>query len=210
MAMTIDQVDIQDIYDFMERGNPKNAPEHIVRYLELLDKVRGMIIRIDQFGSKDVVVKHLMVVDGLSRYKASQVYDETIEYFYVSQRVSKSAWKNVYADKMDKMINFSMQIARTVDDARKVVQMLKDVGEMREVHVEDKDVLPEELFKAPVVVYSLDPEDLGLPKANRQTLAKIIDELPELTEKERIRIKQEAQALPLKVFQDEQEDPRKS
>lgn len=209
MAMNIDQVDLQDIYDFMERGNPKNAPQHIVDYLELLDKVRGMIIRIDQYGSKDIVVKHLMVSKGLSRYKASQVYDEAVEYFYVSQRVSKSAWKNVYADKMDKMINVSMQLVRTVDDARKVVQMLKDVGDMREVHIEDKDNLPEELFKAPVVVYTLDPEDLGLPKANRNLLAKIIDELPELTEKERLRIKQEADVLPLKVFQDEQENPRK-
>lgn len=209
MAMNIDNVDLQDIYEFMERGNPKNAPQHIVDYLELLDKVRGMIIRIDQFGSKDIVVKHLMVVNGLSRYKAGQIYDEAVEYFYVSQRVSKSAWKNVYAEKMDKMINFSMQMIRTVDDARKVVQMLKDVGDMREVHIEDKENLPEELFKAPVVIYSLDPEDLGLPKANRTTLAKIIDELPELTEKERIRIKQEAQALPIKVFQDEQENPRK-
>lgn len=210
MAMNIDNIDLQDIYEFMERGNPKNAPQHIVDYLELLDKVRGMIIRIDQYGSKDIVVKHLMVTNGLSRYKASQVYDEAVEYFYVSQRVSKSAWKNVYADKMDKMINVSMQLVRTVDDARKVVQMLKDVGDMREVHIEDKENLPEELFKAPIVVYTLDPEELGLPKANRQRLAEIIDQIPELTEKEKIRIKQEAQALPIKVFPDEQENPRKS
>lgn len=210
MAMNIENVDLQDIYEFMERGNPKNAPQHIVDYLDLLDKVRGMIIRIDQFGSKDIVVKHLMVTNDLSRYKASQVYDEAVEYFYVSQRVSKSAWKNVYADKMDKMINVSMQLVRNVDDARKVVQMLKDVGDMREVHVPDLERLPEELFKAPIVVYSLDPEELGLPKANRQRLAEIIDQIPELTEKERIRIKQEAQALPIKVFPDEQENPRKS
>lgn len=208
--MTINDVDIQDIYEFMERGNANNAPTHIVEYLDLLDLVRGMISRIDVNGSKDVVVKHLMVNRNLSRYKASQVYDETIEYFYVSNRISKAAWKNVYADKMDKMINFAILQTRTVDDARKVVQMLKDVGEMREVHVEDKNELPEDLFKAPVVVYTLDPEDLGLPKANRQKLAEIIDALPELTEKERIRIKQEAQALPLKVFPNEQEDPRKS
>jgi len=99
---------------------------------------------------------------------------------------------------------------RTVDDARKVVQMIKDIGEMREVHIEDKSDLAEELFQAPVVIYSINPEDLGLPKANRQKLAQMIDNLPELTEKERIRIKQEAQILPLKVFPNEQEDPRKS
>lgn len=206
--MTINDIDIEHIYEFMERGNVNNAPQHIVDYLNLLDLVRGMITRIDVNGSKDVVVKHLMVNRGLSRYKASQVYDETIEYFYVSNRVSKAAWKNVYADKMDKMINFAILQTRTVDDARKVVQMLKDVGEMREVHVEDKQEIPDELFQAPFVVYSIKPEDLGMQKANRQKLAEFIDSLPELTEKERIRIKEEAQVLPIKVFPNEQENPR--
>ena len=208
--MNINDVDLSDIYDFMERGKAENAPQHIVDYLNLLDKARGMIDRIDVTGSKNAVVKHLMINDNLSRYKAGQLYDEAIEYFFVSNRVSKSAWKNVYADKMDKMINFALLQTRTVDDARKVVQMLKDVGDMREVHVPDLERLPEELFKAPIVVYTIDPEELGLPKANRQRLAEIIDQIPELTEKERIRIKQEAQALPIKVFPDEQENPRKS
>lgn len=208
--MNINDVDLSDIYDFMERGKAENAPQHIVDYLDLLDKTRGMIDRIDVTGSKNAVVKHLMINDNLSRYKAGQLYDEAIEYFYVSNRASKSAWKNVYAEKMDKMINFAMLQTRTVDDARKVVQMLKDVGDMREVHVPDLEKLPEELFKAPIVVYTLDPEELGLPKANRQRLAEIIDQIPELTEKEKIRIKQEAQSLPIKVFPDEQENPRKS
>jgi len=208
--MNINDVDISHIYDFMERGSVNNAPQHIVDYLELLDKTRGMIMRIDQFGSKDLVVKHLMVAEKLSKYKAGLVYDEAIEYFYSSQKVSKAAWKNIYAQKMEMMINFATLQARTVDDVRKVIQMYKDVGEMREVHVEDKSDLAAELFQAPVVVYSINPEDLGLPKANRQKLAEIIDKLPELTEKERNRIKEEAQVLPIKVFPDEQADPRKS
>lgn len=208
--MTINDIDISHIYDFMERGSVNNAPQHIVDYLELLDKTRGMIMRIDHFGSKQMVVKHLMLTENLSKYKAGLVYDEAIEYFYSSQKVSKAAWKNIYAEKMEMMINFATLEARTVDDARKIIQMYKDLGEMREVHVEDKSDLPEELFKAPVVVYSINPEDLGLPKANRQKLAEMIDRLPELTEKERTRLKEEAQALPIKVFPNEQADPRKS
>lgn len=208
--MNINDVDISHIYDFMERGNADNAPQHIVDYLELLDKTRGMIMRIDQFGSKNLVVKHLILTQKLSKYKAGLVYDEAIEYFYSSQKVSKAAWKNIYAEKMEMMANFAVLQARTVDDARKVIQMYKDIGEMREVHVEDKSDLAAELFQAPVVVYSINPEDLGLPKANRQKLAEIIDKLPELTEKERNRIKEEAQVLPIKVFPDEQTDPRKS
>jgi hypothetical protein len=51
-----------------------------------------------------------------------------------------------------------------------------------------------------------------MPKVNRQKLAEMIDAYPELTEKEKIRIKQEAliPGFKLKIFPNEQEDPRKS
>ncbi|MDO5858930.1 hypothetical protein Q2490_16765 [Myroides odoratimimus] len=210
MKINIDQVDIKDIYDFMERGNVNNAPLHIVEYLQLLDKVRGMTLRIDKFGSKEAVVKHLILVDKLTRYKANQVYDEAIEYFYSDSTISKQAWRSLYADKAEKALNFAMLQMRDVNDASKVVKMAHDIAILRGINEPDKEELPDELFLKQFVVYSTDAETLGLPKANRNVLAEFIDSLPELTEKERIRIKQEAEILPLKVFVDEQEDPRKS
>lgn len=210
MKINIDQVDIKDIYDFMERGNVNNAPIHIVEYLELLDKVRGMTLRIDKFGSKEAVVKHLILVNKLSRYKANQVYDEAIEYFYSDSTISKQAWRSLYADKAEKALNFAMLQMRDVNDASKVVKMAHDIAILRGINEPDKEELPDELFLKQFVVYLTDAETLGLPKANRNVLAEFIDSLPELTEKERIRIKQEAEILPLKVFVDEQENPRKS
>ncbi|WP_278035896.1 hypothetical protein [Flavobacterium nitratireducens] len=185
--MTIDQVDIKDIYDFMEKGNPNNAPEHIVAYLELLDMVRGMFLRIDKFGSKEAIIKHLMVSPQykLSRYKASQVCDEAQEYFYRDSKISKDAWRNIYADKIDKMINFAMLTVKDVNDAQKVVKMLIDAGALRAVNEPDKEELPKEIFQQPFVVYTWDTEALDMPKVNRQKLAEMIDKFPELTEKEK-------------------------
>jgi hypothetical protein len=210
--MTIDQVNLRDIYDFMETGNPVNAPVHIVQYLELLDKIRAMFLRIDKWGSKESIVKHLMTVDKLSRYKAMQVCDEAQEYFYCDSKISKAAWKNIYADKMEKMINLAMLTVKDVSDAQKVVKMLLDVSVLRGVNEEDKEELPPEVFQAPFVVYTWDTEALDMPKVNRQKLAEMIDAYPELTEKEKIRLKQESliPGFKLKLFPDEQEDPRKS
>lgn len=210
--MTIDQVNLHDIYDFMETGNPQNAPLHIVEYLDLLDMVRGMFLRIDIYGSKDVIVKHLMTTKKLSRYKAMQVCDEAQEYFYADSKISKSAWKNIYADKMEKMINFAMLRVNDVNDAQKVVKMLLDASVLRGVNEEDKEELPPEIFQAPFVVYTWDTEALDMPKVNRQKLSEMIDKFPEITEKEKIRIKQEAliPGFRLKIFPDEQENPRKS
>lgn len=212
--MTIDQVNIRDIYDFMETGNPKNAPEHILDYLELLDLVRGMFLRIDQFGSKESIIKHLMTAPKykLSRYKAAQVCDEAQEYFYRDSKISKDAWRNIYAEKMEKMINFAMLRVNDVNDAQKVIKMLLDASVLRGVNEPDKEELPAEVFQAPFVVYTWDTEALDMPKVNRQKLAEMIDNYPELTEKEKIRIKQESliPGFPLKIFPDEQENPRKS
>jgi CRISPR/Cas system CSM-associated protein Csm2 small subunit len=212
--MTIDQINLRDIYDFMETGNVAKAPEHIVAYLDLLDMVRGMFLRMDKWGSKESIIKHLMVSSAhkLSRYKANQVCDEAQEYFYRDSQISKSAWKNIYADKMEKMINFAMLTVKDVNDAQKVVKMLLDVSVLRGVNEEDKEDLPAEVFQPPFVVYTWDSEALEMPKVNRQKLAEMIDAYPELTEKEKIRIKQEAliPGFKLKIFPNEQEDPRKS
>ena len=198
----------------METGNPANAPEHIVAYLDLLDMVRGMFLRMDKWGSKESIIKHLMVSSShkLSRYKANQVCDEAQEYFYRDSQISKAAWKNIYADKMEKMINFAMLTVKDVNDAQKVVKMLLDVSVLRGVNEEDKEELPPEIFQPPFVVYTWDTEALEMPKVNRQKLAEMIDKYPEITEKEKIRIKQEAliPGFKLKIFPNEQEDPRKS
>lgn len=208
--MTIDDLNLEHIYDFMERGDVNNAPPEIVAYLDRLDKVRGMFLRIDKFGNRDTIIKHLMLVDKLSRFKAMQVCDEAQQYFYSEVKISKQAWRNIYADKAEKMINFAMLIVKDVSDAQKVQKMLLDNFELRGGNLPDKEELPESLFTPPWVIYSADAEYLGLEtKANRHKLAEMIDAYPELTEKQKVHIKREAQILPIKVFPNEQEDGRK-
>ena len=209
--MTINEITLDHIYDFMEKGNLNNAPEEIVLYLELLDKIRGMFLRIDVFGTKEAIVKHLMLVDKISRYKAMQLCDEAQQYFYSDTKISKQAWRTIYAEKAEKMINFAMQTVKNPTDAAKVVKMLLDVAELRGINLPEQEELPAELFQPPWVIYSADAEFLGLEtKANRHRLAEMIDAFPELTEKQRVQIKREAQILPIKVFPNEQEDGRKS
>lgn len=209
--MTINEISLDHIYDFMEKGNLNNAPEEIVLYLELLDKIRGMFLRIDVFGTKEAIVKHLMLVDKISRYKAMQLCDEAQQYFYSDTKISKQAWRTIYAEKAEKMINFAMQTVKNPTDAAKVVKMLLDVAELRGINLPEQEELPAELFQPPWVIYSADAEFLGLEtKANRHRLAEMIDAFPELTEKQRVQIKREAQILPIKVFPNEQEDGRKS
>ena len=213
--MLINEVTLDDIYDFIQTGNPDNAPEHIVEYLELLTRVDGMIRRIDKFGSKNAVVKHIVLVEKLfgqklSYYKASKIYNEAIEYFFSDAEVLKKAWGNFYANIIDQEINFARQIKKDGQDSKRIVDMAKVAAEIRGVFEEDKEELPDELFRKPFVVYSTKAEELGLPKVDRNRLKEMIDsKIPDLSEKEKLRIYQEADIVQFEVFPDVEKDPRK-
>lgn len=209
--MLIDNVTLEDIYRFMESGNPDNAPAEIVAYLEALTRVHGMLLRIDKFGSREAVIKHLVVSDKLTRYKAAQLCSEAIEYFYVDQEVSKKAWANFYATIVDQEINFLRLTKKDGQDSKRVAELAKIAAEMRGVYTDDKDELPEELFQKPFVIYTTDIADLGLPKVDRNRIKEMIDtKFGQLTEKERHRLYQEADVIPFKALPNEQEDPRKA
>jgi hypothetical protein len=208
--MLIDNVGLDDLKEFLETGNPDNAPEAIVQYIELLTRVHGMTLRIDKFGSKEAVLKHLIAFEGLSRYKASLIHNEAIEYFNTDKEVSKKAWRNFYANIIDQEMNFSRRIQKDTADAKRIVEMAEKAANMRGAFDEEIEELPEELFRTPFIVYSCDTQLLGLPTVDRNKLSAQVDKYAELSEKEKIQIKREAQILPIKIFPDEQENPRKS
>jgi hypothetical protein len=208
--MTINDISLQDIYDFMERGNPENAPEHIVAYLNLLDAARGMMLRIDKFSNDEMIIKHFIMVVGLSRYKARQIIDEAREYFYCDSKVSKAAWRNIYGEKAEKVLNFAMLNMKDAKDAIAVIKAIKELIDIRGVNEPDKDELPDELFQKQIVVYTTDTRQLGLPYMDRNRIKELIDKkIPGLNEKEREMIYREADILPFKAFLDESENARK-
>lgn len=210
--INLQDIELDQIYDFIENGISEESkiPKEIADYLEMMDKVRGMHLRIDKYASKDAIVNHLIKVDGLSRYLASKLYDQTVEYFYCDNRVSKSAWRNVYAELLMKVIVFAIEKAKDTADAAKIGRMILDLGKLRQLDQPDKEDLPVELFQRPFKLYTTDAEALGMGKVDRAKLAEFIDSFDELSEAEKIQIKREAQILPVKVFLDAEEDPRKT
>lgn len=201
-------IELDEIYDFVENGVPGEDTSDTMLYMLEMEKVRGMYLRLKNFPSKDHIVNHLIKVDGYSRYFANKLYNQAMEYFYCDTTISKAAWRNIYAEKMEKLIAFAIQTMKDTADASKVGKMIADLGKLRQLDQPDMEDLPEELFKRPFKLYTMNPEDVGIPKADRREIAAFIDKLPELTELERDIIKREAGALPMKVFLEKEEDPR--
>lgn len=203
-------IDLDYIYEFMEGGISDEMPQEVADYLEMMDKVRGMRLRIDKWASKDAIVNHLIKIDGLSYYLANKLYNQTVEFFYCDSSISKQAWRNVYAEQMEKVIAFAISMMKDASDAAKVGRMILDMAKIRQLDQPDVEELPQELFERPFKLYTTNPEDLGLPGIDRRKLAQFIDNMEDLSEVEKDIIRREARILPLKVFPTDEENPRKS
>lgn len=211
MAINLrEDIELDELYDFIENGTANESNTDIMQYLVELDKVRGMYLRIDRFASKDAIVNHLQKVDGYSRYLANKLFNQAMEYFYCDTTISKAAWRNIYAEKMEKVINFAIATMQDTSDAAKVSKMILEMAKVRQLDQPDKEELPMELFTRPFKIYSSDAEFLGLPEVNRLELSEFIDKLPDLSDAQKELIKRESQILPVKVFLDEHENPRKA
>ena len=202
-------ITLADIYDFVDNGDPGNAPEKIIVYLDFMDKVRSMDLRAADYGTKESILKHFIKVEGLSRHVASNLYYNALEYFYASEQLSKRAQNNVYAAKIERLIAIAELAIQDVKDAKAVASMYKDVWLIRGGDKEEKEFIPDEWMKKQWVMYTTDALEAGLDPINRIDLKKQVEAYPELTEKERKLIFSEALIEDLIIFPNEQEDARK-
>lgn len=208
----LEHVTLDDIYRFMQTGSADNAPAEVVEYLKVLEQTNGMINRFDVFASKNAVIKHLMITKEVSKYKAEQIYYDTIEYFYRDERVSEEALRNFYAKKADEILNFTIKIMETATDAKKAIEIIKEIWTFRGLYeTKDDEVDPSELSPK-MYIYEADPIKAGLPaKVDRNKVKNWINKnLPQLSEAEKNRIFQEADIIPFEIFPAHASDPRKT
>lgn len=203
-------ITLTDIYDFVDNGDPANTPEKIAVYLDLMDKVRSMHLRVAHFGTKESVLNHLIKVEKLTRHIATNVYYNSLEYFYASEQLSRKAQTNVYAEKIDRQIAIAELAVKDVKDSKAVVSMIIDAWKVRGLDKDVKEEIPMEWFKEQFVLYTTNALEAGLDPINRIELKKQIEEYPELTEKEKSMLLRESLIEPIILFPNEQEDPRKT
>lgn len=207
--MDIKDISLDQIYNFIQNGDRANAPKDIVDYLSAMEKVRGMHLRRMEFGTRTLILNHLVKVDGLSDYLANKLYNQTVEYFYCESGITKKAWRNLYADRLDDLAALAEQLIKDPRDAKAVAGIYVEAAEMRGLDEVDAPEIPKAAFERPWKLYAMDPVAVGLAPINRNRLAEIIDQIPDLSERQKDRLKEDAAIHPIKVFPNEQEDIRK-
>lgn len=213
MAKKLLDYNLDDLYEWIETGRSLNVPEELFLYAEILDKIRAMMLRKDIYGNKEAIIKHLVNFDEHlknNRPKANQFYAESIEYFYTQDNISKKAWRNLYAEDLDKAYDLAISLAQSTADVEKASKIKERAAKVRALDQVDPPEIPKHLFTKPNKVYTMDMNMFEIGSEDRNEAIEWIEENgKKLTSKAIDRIKQEMGASKIKLFLDETEDPRK-
>lgn len=181
-----DQGAFERIQDYIAGGSRGNLSQKEQVYIDLLT----MIYSLDGQWGKRRTIKFLTSKPfSFSYEQASNMYAESIEMFFANRKVSKEAMRAKMADQYDTLYTLAMQNARTTKDFEIAAGILSSKARVLRLDQDDPQQLPAENYSKLFRVLSLSPEVIGLPRANRDELARQIDGIvaPEAVKK-RLRV----------------------
>lgn len=183
--LAIEKIKTEKLQFFMQTKHKGELDADLSLKYEQLDLVRSLW---QKGHAKNYIINALFSsFPKLSYYKARIIFDEAINFFYLDSDIKKQSWRNYYADQLEIMAKICMDM----NDFNQARLLIREASEMRELHLPEKEDKEAENTE-PVVIYTLEPENLGLAKANRKRLAEFIDNLEDITESGRDRLHMEA------------------
>lgn len=202
-----DEIELEDLLEFLETGNPKNVPPKLMAYMQMLEKIWGMYRRSFDFPNKEAIIKHLVIIDKLQRYQAVKLVRDALTYFAQENELSKKTWKELIADKMLKAFTAAIRLAKNSRDFLDAVKILKEMAAVLQLDQEDIGEMEEDIMRQ-LQVLSTDITLFGEEKQDRNTIAQFIDALPDVPEKVKEAAKLEVDQIPFR-FLNMEENPRK-
>ncbi len=200
-------IELDDLIEFLEVGDPKNVPPRLAEYMRMLEQIWGMHRRMFQYPNNESIVRHLMICHELPRPRCVQLVKDALTYFHRENQLSVETWRGILADKGLKAFTAAIRVAKTARDFKDSFSILLELGKFLKWDVEKLDSMEEEILKQ-VQVLTTDVEMFGLPKVNRQELGNLIDALPDVSEKMKEAAKAEVDGVPFRFLYSE-ENPRK-
>ena len=160
------------------------------------------LIGIQRKYGKDNAISFLMHDPfQVKRARAREMYNEAINLFFANDSVENNAHRNMMFDNLQKAAQVVLMNAHSSKiQAAKIKQLDKPDPQKRK-----------EVNEKPIKIYMLDTQAVGMPQVNRQLLAEQIDSIPDIPEREKVRLKRDAQVIDVDIIEmlDDQETKTK-
>jgi len=190
----------EDLRQYVTTGKPGQLPQELIKYLDVLELCRSMF---DKYYDREVIIKTLMTPTyNLTRYTASRMVSDMLNFFYANNTVKQEAWQEIYAQRFDKLAELALFGKDDIDLAR---VCWAEAAKARGIDKPKPREIPPEFYQKKVIIYSSDPELFGIERADKTKLAALIDEIPDISTKERTRLKRHSGVFTLNIPEDLEE-----
>lgn len=185
--------------DWVDKGRTEKLPEYMLRYLEQLNFVNSLWKSLND--PQKIIRKLCISFPELTSLTAKTRFEDAMTWFYLDDQVKQDTWRNALFQKMMQLVDAAILSAKTVDDYNKASIILERAYRIKGLEKDEDPGIPEEAFKKPIKIYSLDTSEFAdLPQStNRYLLAQYVDEM-NLTEDQKIKIKQDMSVEPKEIF----------
>lgn len=188
------------LQEYLETGDKALIEnEEMVAYLEVLDLIRGWHYSLHT-PSKILKALQLKYPD-IKTHVAKRLYADAMNYFYCDIHIKKEAYRNMGADELFKLYTATVRSAKEPRDYKIAADILFKSLEARGALQDDPEGLPDHIYENKTPVFVMDPTLLKLPKADRNELARQIDDMP-ITELKKAKLKQHAGIEAIELFED--------
>jgi hypothetical protein len=206
MTMDFDDIELDDLLEWLEFGDPKNVPQKIASYMLMLEKIWGMYKRMFEFPNMEAIINHLIIVDQMQRFQAKRLVTDALTYFASENQLSKKTWKELIADKMLKAFTAAIRVAKSSRDFKDAAIILKEMANVLDLDKEEIGEMEEDIMRQ-IQILTTDISMFGEEPIDRRELATFIDSLPDVPEKVKAAAKEEVDKFPLK-FLNYENNPR--
>lgn len=169
------------------------------------------LIGIQRKYGKDNAISFLMHDPfQVKRAKAREMYNEAINLFFADDSVENNAHRNMMYDNLQKAAQVVLMNAHSSKDMEVYGSLMVQAAKIKQLDKPDPQKR-KEVNEKPIKIYMLDTQAVGIPQVNRQLLAEQIDSIPDIPEREKVRLKRDAQVIDVDIIEmlDDQETKTK-
>lgn len=169
------------------------------------------LIGIQRKYGKDNAISFLMHDPfQVKRARAREMYNEAINLFFANDSVENNAHRNMMYDNLQKAAQVVLMNAHSSKDMEVYGNLMIQAAKIKQLDKPDPQKR-KEVNEKPIKIYMLDTQAVGMPQVNRQLLAEQIDSIPDIPEREKVRLKRDAQVIDVDIIEmlDDQETKTK-
>ena len=205
--MMFDKSYFDTLQDYIASGCTIELTAEELDYYNVLYALIGIYRK---YGKDNAIAFLMHEPFNVERMRARQMFSEAINLFYLCDTIENDAYRNMMYDNLMKAAQVVLQNAVTSKDMEIYGNLHVQALKIKQLDRPDP-VKPKGIDEKPIKIYDLDPASVGLPSANRNLLAAQIDGMTDISNREKVRLKRDANIIDIDIedMLDDQEEKTK-